>query len=214
MIRILRVVLSALGFALVAASSFLTWVVVDVDLEAIGELSDGAVDAAVGTDSETRELLDDATDAIDRVRDVVPEGLIEASLNGQNAYDLLGFGFLVVGLAGAAAVCAVWWAVGGTRWLRWIGIVLALLVIALVPAVMALVVLTDSLLDTFLPESWKRFSPSFDVTLWPLGSVAGAVLIVGGMLGRSPNRPSRRASQGPQDSFRPQPPSDLPITPA
>jgi len=210
MVRVLRVVLVVVGVVLVVGSSTLTWVNVELDTDALTELAREAEDLAVG-DDEVSDLIDDAGEVIETARDLIPDRLLEASLNGQNAFDLFGVGFLLAGLAFGAATTGAIWAVGGSRWLRWIAILLAVALLALTVLVPISVITTESLLNTFLPANWEPFSPSFDVTTAPLGAIAGAAVIFVALLGRSPTPRPVVAHVPPPSPVRP--PSPLPPPP-
>ena len=219
MVRFLRVVVAVVGVVLVFGSSVLTWVNVEIDEDAfiglaeevadgsIGDAVDHAVLDAVDGDIDTGELFDEAGDAIDAARDFIPEPLLDATLNGQTSYDLFGFGFLLVGLAIAATAAGVFWAITATRWVRWIGVLMAIVLLALAVLTPISIIATDAALDTFLPEDWKPFSPSFDVTTAPLGAIGGSVLITLGLMGRSPRRDNTPAAPPPLP-----PPSDFTFT--
>lgn len=193
------------GLVLIFGSSVLPWVNVELDTEALTELAegaadgalgeavDGAVDRAVDGDIDTAELLEDGGEAIEAARDLIPDLLLDATLNGQNAFDLFGFGFLLVGLAVAGALAGAVWAIQGTQWLRWIAVLCALALLVVTIAVPLSIVATDAALETFLPEDWKPFSPSFDLTTAPLGAIGGAVIILLGLVGRSPTTATQSA---------------------
>ncbi len=218
MVRFLRIVVAVIGVVLVVGSSALTWVNVDLDIEALallaeeaadgtlGDALDAAIEDAVDGDIDTSELADDAAEVIESARDLVPDRLLDATLNGQNSYDLLGLGFLLVGLALGAAISVGVWAVRGIGWVRWIGVMCAVSLLALSVAAPVSIIATDAALDSFLPEDWKRFSPSFDVTTAPLGAIGGAVLITLGLMGRTP----RRGNTTPP--MPPPPPQDFTFT--
>ena len=88
MVRILRIVLALIGVGLVIASSALTWVNVDIDTEAFAELAEEAAEGAVGDavedavgdavgdavdgEIDAAELVDDASEAIEALRERVP----------------------------------------------------------------------------------------------------------------------------------------------
>lgn len=219
MVRFLRVVVAVVGVVLVFGSSVLTWVNVDIDEEAFVELAEEAADGSIGDavddavadavdgDIDAGELFDDASEAVESARDFLPDGLLEATLNGQNAYDLFGFGFLLVALALATAAAGVFWAITGTRWVHWIGVLMAIVLLGLAVLTPVSIIATDAALDTFLPEDWKPFSPSFDVTSAPLGAIGGSALIAVGLLGRSPRQHNTQAAMPP-----PPPPADFTFT--
>lgn len=233
MVRILRIVLALIGVGLVIASSALTWVNVDIDTEAFAELAEEAAEGAVGDavedavgdavgdavdgEIDAAELVDDASEAIEALRERVPDRLLDATINGQNSYDLFGLGFLLVGLALATAAAVAFWAIRGARWLRWLGVLLAFSLLILVVLTPLSIIATDAALDNFLPENWKPFSPSFDVTTAPLGAIGGSVLISLGFFGRAPRRTNTPAAGIPAATTMPTmspppPPADMPFT--
>ncbi len=208
MVKILRIVMAVVGMVLVFGSSVLTWVHVDIDADALAELAAEVAEDNLDVDDETAELIDDAGEIAASARDAIPDLLLEATIDGQNSYDLFGYGFLLIGLAAAASVCAVAWAVTGTNWLRWIGLLAAVALLASAILVPAAIFVTDTALDAFLPEDWKQFSPSFALTTAPLGAIGGSVVVFLGMLGRGP----RRAPQQPAFTQPPPPPASFSTT--
>ena len=212
MVKILRVVSAVVGMVLVFGSSVLTWVHVDIDTEALGELAGELAEENIEVDDETAELIDDAGEIASRARDLIPDRLLEATLDGQNAYDLFGFGFLLISLAGAAAVCGVIWALTGTRWLRWIGLFAAVFLLASAILAPVAIFATDTALDAFLPEDWKQFSPSFELTTAPLGTIGGSVVLFLGLLGRSPRQPTGTPTSGAPPAAPPPPTNFTTVT--
>lgn len=174
------------GVLLIGGSTVFTWVDVEVDLEAFGDLSDEVLESLEESDPEAAEAISGAADAVEAAREFIPDLLLDASLNGLNAFDLLGFGVLIVGLAVGAAIAGAVWALYGVGWLRWIGLVCAVLILLSVPAVVGTVFASATILEQFLPDDWQPYRPEFELTLAPLGAIAGSVVLVFGLLGKGP----------------------------
>ncbi len=195
MLRFVRIALAIIGAVLVSATCALTWVDVEIDADAIGDASETVVDEVAGEDSQASDLVDGARDTVERVEGVIPDRLRDATFNGLNAYELIGIGFVIAGMALISALAAVIWGVWGVRWLRWLGLITAVINLVLIPAVILMVIIGRAILTRLLPESWEVYSPTFSLTARPIITVAGAALIVLSLIGRTPTRGQHSVQQ-------------------